>query len=208
MQYLSFCDWLTWLSILSPGLFHVVTYGRNTFFLRLSNLSLSLYITFSLLVHLLVDIYVVSICELLWIMLQWIWEYIHLFEILILFLLDKNPEVRLLDDTSFFNFLRTLHAVFHSSWSISFSCQWCTSVSISPHLHQHLPLAFLIITILTSVSWYVAVILICIIWSSVISDIQHLFIYLLAIWISSLKKHLFKALTHFLIRLLVFLLLR
>ena len=82
----------------------------------------------------------------------------------------------------YFNFLRTLHTVFQSS---------CTNLCC----HQHG------IIILTGARWYFIVGLVYI--SLMISGIEHLLIYLLAICTSALKKCLFLSSSHFIIYLFI-----
>ena len=77
--------------------------------------------------------------------------------------------------SSIFSFLRNLHLVLHSSYISSHSHQQCKRGLFSPHAVQS---TFLMMAILTTVTWYLMVVLICIF--LVISDVEHLFLCLLA----------------------------
>ena len=115
---------------------------------------------------------------------------------------SPRREVTGLYDSSMFNFLRTLHTIFHSG-SANFLSPLTVHVGFfPPYPYQHLlSVVFLITDILTGVRWCLVVLIFI---SLMISDVEHLLMYLLVISMSFLEICLFRLSAHFLIRLSFF----
>ena len=92
------------------------------------------------------------------------------------------------------NILRNLHTDFHNGYTNVDSYWQYTRIPFSPHPCQHLLSLDFGDGIPTGMKWYLTVVFICS--SLMISDVEYLFIYVLAISMSFFEKCLFRPFAH------------
>ena len=150
------------------------------------------------------DIWVVSITWLLWTVLQWTCACMCLFWKVLSGYMPKSG-IAGSYESSMYSFLIPLYHSPEWLFQLTFPPTVKEGSLFSTTLQHLLFVDFLMMAILTGVRLYLMVVLICI--SHIISDVEHFFMCLLAICISSLEKCLFRSFAHFSIGWLAFLLL-
>ena len=98
------------------------------------------------------------------------------------------------DTTEWLNWTDT---VFHCGCTNLYSHQQCMRLPFSPHTPAFIVSRIFLMAILTCMSWYLIVLLICI--SLILSNVQCLFMFLLATCMPSLEKCVFRSSAYFLI---------
>ena len=107
-------------------------------------------------------------------------------------------------NSMFNSFLRSHHTVFHNDCTILHSHHQSTSIAPSLHPHQYLGLVFFSVFVCFFGNSHCDEVishwdLTCI--SLIVNNVEHLFMYLFAMCISSLEKYLFRSFVPFLIEL-------
>ena len=130
-------------------------------------------------------------------MLQYIWGACIFLNYCFCFLQINKSRIAGSYGSSNFNFLRNFHTVFSSGCTNLHSYRQCTRVPFFPHSHWHIISVPFDNSHSDRYEVNLIVVLTCI--SLMINDVEHLFMYLLAIRMSFLGKCLFRSFAHFLI---------
>ena len=133
---------------------------------------------------------------------QWTWmcKYLFEFPFSVLLIYIHRSRIAELHSNSISRFLRNFPTGFYSGWTILDSHQQYARIQ-SLYILPALVISFLffffllVVAILIDVRWYLIVVYICI--SMMVSNLEYLFIHLLAVCASSLEKCLFKSFAHF-----------